>query len=187
MKTIKHLIKALAVVNRFVSESGVFIASLFIGIMTVVVITGVFFRYVLNDSITWVEDVSLILMVTTAFIIAPYAVRNSGNVAIEFFINLFPTTLERYFRLIIYSLVLWIIYRYFFESLVLVDRGWSIRVNTLPFQWAWCYMVIPVVFVALASAVIETMLRDIHGLIAGNNEMDLIVDEANSSPEVTQE
>ena len=88
-------------------------------------------------------------------------------------IKKFPIILQRLTRILIFTAVLWVLYRYFFESLVLVERGWSIRVNTLPIQWAWCYMIIPVVFICLISGVIELILRELHGLLSGNTAMDL--------------
>lgn len=174
MGALEAIINMVSPMNRLVSRAGVFVASCFVAMMTCVVIAGVFFRYVLNDSITWVEDVSLILMVTMAFIVAPHALRTGGNIAIELVVNKLPLYFQRVIRLVIFSAVLWVLYRYFFESLVLVERGWNIRVNTLPIQWAWCYMIIPVVFGALIIGVIELILRQVHGLLSGSEKMDLV-------------
>jgi len=73
--------------SRHRGRTGVLIAASFVAVMTVSVMLGVFFRYVLNDSLTWVEDVSLILMVTTAFLVATYAYRTGANVAIELLVD----------------------------------------------------------------------------------------------------
>jgi len=186
MNQLAALVKPLSLVNRFIATAGVFLASCFIAMMTCVVIAGVFFRYVLNDSITWVEDVSLILMVTMAFIIAPYALRTGGNVAIELIVSKLPTLFQRVIRLIIYSAVLWVLYRYLFESFALVERGWNIRVNTLPIQWAWCYMIIPIVFIALIAGTVELILRELHGIGTGNSDLDLDDRESKDSPTVTE-
>lgn len=174
MTLIRASVRFLSVINHWLANAGVVLASLFIATMTIVVIAGIVFRYVLNNSLTWVEDVSLIMMVTTAFIVAPYALRTGGNVAIEILISALPQRPARVVKFIIYALVFWVLYRYFFESLVLIERGWSIKVNTLPMQWAWCYMILPVVFAALALGVVERLLRELHGIISGECTLDLV-------------
>lgn len=159
--------------NAFVCRCGVVIASVFIAIMTIVVILGVFFRYVLNNSLSWVEDVSLIMMVTVAFLVAAFAYRTGSNVAIEYLIDKFPKKISRVVQLVIHTLVLWILYRYLIESFALIDRGWGIKVNSLPISWAWCYMVIPVCFVAMILVGFELLLRNLLGLFSGTDDMEI--------------
>jgi TRAP-type C4-dicarboxylate transport system permease small subunit len=173
MNALAALARGLGRINSLAGTAGVRAGSAMIAIMTLLVIAGVFFRYVLNNSLTWVEDVSLILMVTTAFLIAPYAYRTGGNVAIEMFVESLPRLATRALRIFINLLVLWLIYRYFFESLKLVERGWGIRVNTVPIPWAIPYLVVPVSFAALALVAVELLARDIFGLVRRSDELDL--------------
>ena len=167
------MLEALGAMNRRCAAAGVWLAAGLVALMTVIVILGVFFRYVLNDSLTWVEDVALIMMVTTAFIVAPFAYRSGSNVAIELFVSPLPAIAVRVLRLVINMLVLWIVYRYFFESLTLVARGWGIRVNTVPIPWAYPYMIVPVAFVAMASVAVELIGRDLWALINRSGAADL--------------
>jgi TRAP-type C4-dicarboxylate transport system permease small subunit len=160
-------------VNAVIGRVGVVVGCVFITVMTAVVIAGVFFRYVLNSSITWVEDVSLIMMVTTAFLVAPYAYRTGANVAITMLVDALPGRVLRGVRIVINVLVLWIIYRYFLESLALVDRGMGIRLNTVPLAWGYPYMAVPVAFVAMALVGIELILRDLWGFLSGSDAADL--------------
>lgn len=169
----RSAIEMLGRLNAGLGRIGVVLASLFIAVMTVVVITGVFFRYVLNSSIAWIEDVSLIMMVTTAFLIAPFAYRTGANVAIEMLVNALPERLLRILRIVINVLVLWIIYRYFFESLALVERGMGIRVNTVPIPWGVPYAIVPVAFFAMALVGLELILRDLWGLAFNSPDADL--------------
>lgn len=173
MQATRAFIEHLGRLNHGIGRAGVLLSAGFIALMTVIVITGVFFRYVLNNSLSWVEDVSLILMVTTAFLVAPYAYRAGGNVAIEILIEMLPERMLRFVRIVINVLVLWIIYRYFFESLALVERGWAIRVNTVPIAWAWPYMAVPVALLAMALAGVELILRDLWALLGGERSLDL--------------
>ena len=134
--------------NRRLGSLNVIVASFLAGLMAIIVTIGVFWRYVLNNSLPWVEDVSLIMMVSMAFIVAPYAYRTGQNVAITMIVDLLPAAAMRCIRIAVNLLVLWIIYRYFLESLELVDRGWGIRVNSVNMAWAYPYLIVPAVFPA---------------------------------------
>ncbi|MEZ5871189.1 MAG: TRAP transporter small permease subunit [Nitratireductor sp.] len=173
MNATAAIFTTLGTINSLIGRVGVFVGSLFIAIMTILVILGVFFRYVLNNSLGWVEDVSLIMMVTTAFLVAPFAYRSGANVAIEFLSGMLQGRMVRIMRIIINLLVLWLIYRYFLESLGLVKRGWGIRVNTVPIPWAIPYMVVPFSFVAMALVGFELIMRDLWGLMSGSDKADL--------------
>ena len=173
MSAALQFLERLGAINAGAGRINVFLASCFIAIMTLIVITGVFFRYALNDSIAWVEDVSLILMVTTAFLVAPFAYRTGANVAIELVIDTLPAIVARGLRIAINLLVLWIIYRYFFESLKLVERGWGIRINTVPLPWAIPYLIVPLAFAQMALVAFELIGRDIWGMANGSTDADL--------------
>ena len=57
--------------------------------IALIVSTSIFFRYVLNDSITWSEEIAKYLMVWMVFVGAPVAMVQSRHIAIEIFPNLF--------------------------------------------------------------------------------------------------
>ncbi|MCY4260512.1 MAG: TRAP transporter small permease subunit [Rhodobacteraceae bacterium] len=166
-------IRILGTFNRVLGTVSVFVASALAGLMAVIVTIGVFWRYVLNNSLPWVEDFALIMMVTMAFIIAPYAYRTGQNVAITILVEALPRILIYPIRIMINILVLWIVYRYFIESLGIVDRGWAIRLNSVDVPWAYPYMIIPVVFVQLGLVAIELIARDTWCLLTGSGEADL--------------
>jgi TRAP-type C4-dicarboxylate transport system permease small subunit len=173
MNALWNIFEGLGAINARIGRVGVFIGACMIALMTTIVICGVFFRYVLNNSITWAEDVSLIMMVTTAFLVAPYAYRSNANVAIEMISGMLQGRAARALRIAINLLVLWLLYRYFAESVGLVRRGWGIRVNTVPIAWAWPYMVVPASFAAMALVGIELILRDMWSIFTGRKDADL--------------
>jgi len=166
-------IRLLGTINRALGIASVFLASCFVGLMTLVVCVGVFWRYVLNNSLPWVEDISLILMVTMAFVVAPFAYRTGQNVAITILVDALPQTLLRGIRIMINLLVLWIVYRYFLESLGLVERGWGIRINSVALPWAYPYFVLPVVLIELAMVALELIARDCWCMVTRSDDAAL--------------
>ena len=67
--------------------------------MTGAVLVGVFFRYVLNDSLNWTEEVAIMSAIWVAFLVAPWAYRNGGHVAIEMIVSALPLLLLRVCRI----------------------------------------------------------------------------------------
>ena len=73
--------------------------------IALIVSTSIFFRYVLNDSITWSEEIAKYLMVWMVFVGAPVAMVQSRHIAIEMFPNLFRPRIRALIFLIINLLI----------------------------------------------------------------------------------
>ena len=133
--------------------------------MTAIVLTQIVFRYVLNDSLIWTEEVSKTMMVWAAFLVAPWAYRYSANVSIEMFTDELPAFLQRLLRLLLNLLVIWIVVVFWRESFGMVDRGFTIRAASLPIQVGWFFVVVPAAFGAMLLVGIELAIRDLMSLL----------------------
>lgn len=58
--------------------------------MTVVVLIGVFTRYVLNDALAWIEELARYTMIWLAWIGGGLALRRGAHIAVEFVIDRIP-------------------------------------------------------------------------------------------------
>jgi TRAP-type C4-dicarboxylate transport system permease small subunit len=77
-----------------------------VGAIALVVVLGVFFRYVLNDSLSWTEETAKFLMVWLVFAGSPIALRHGGHAAIDTLPNLMPPRLKQIVLLLAYTVVL---------------------------------------------------------------------------------
>ena len=73
--------------------------------IALIVSTSIFFRYVLNNSITWSEEIAKYLMVWMGFVGAPVAMVQSRHIAIEMFPNLFRPRIRALIFLIVNLLI----------------------------------------------------------------------------------
>ena len=73
--------------------------------IALIVSASVFFRYVLNDSITWSEEIAKYLMVWMVFVGAPVAMIDSRHIAIEIFPNLLGAKMRAFVFLIVNLLI----------------------------------------------------------------------------------
>ncbi len=58
--------------------------------MTAVVVAGVFFRYVLNDGLPWVEEFARYSMIWLSWLGGGLAIRKGAHIAVDFFVGVLP-------------------------------------------------------------------------------------------------
>lgn len=77
-----------------------------VGAITAVVCAGVFWRYFLNDALSWTEETSKFLMVWLVFTGAPIALREGANASIDALLEALPQRLRQLLFAVIYAIVL---------------------------------------------------------------------------------
>ncbi|TCL08358.1 TRAP-type C4-dicarboxylate transport system permease small subunit [Shimia isoporae] len=77
------ILRPLAWVNTVILRLGRHISVVALALMVVVILTQVFFRYVLNNALAWPDEAARFLMLWMVGLMAPSAMRWSGFVAID--------------------------------------------------------------------------------------------------------
>jgi TRAP-type transport system small permease protein len=70
------------------------LAKIFLLAMVLIISLQVFFRYVLNHSISWSEEIAMLLMVIFGFISIAIGVQKGLHLSISLFYNTFPSPLK---------------------------------------------------------------------------------------------
>ncbi|MGI9508614.1 MAG: TRAP transporter small permease [Geminicoccaceae bacterium] len=148
-------------------------AACLVAIMTVAVLAGVFFRYVLNNSLAWTEDSSILMMIWVAFLIAPFAYRQGGHVGIELLVTSLPKPIFRIIRIVINLLILWLLFRFMQEAIIYVTRGFNMRANTIPVPIAYFRLIVPISLGMMILIGIELIFRDGLSLIDRDRDHDI--------------
>lgn len=81
----------------FLARLCVLLAGISIVVMTAIFAWLVFGRYVLNDTPTWVEQVSLLLVMVIAFLGAAAGVHNHTHLSVVVFRNVVPSSVRTVF------------------------------------------------------------------------------------------
>ena len=79
--------------NKSIINTDNIIASLF-GVIVFLMLTAIFFRYVLNSSLYWSDEIVRYLFVWLTFLGAAVAVRDKAHIRVEFFIEKMPAKLR---------------------------------------------------------------------------------------------
>ena len=159
--TVRHLLASL---NARVSTTGCWLAAALLFAMTFLVLMQIIFRYVLNDSLGWTEELSKSAMVWMTFLVAPYAYRQGLNVSIDLFQEALPTQVRCLMRLLLNLLVLCVLVVLFRESLDFVVRGMSIKSSSMPVQAGMFYTILPVSFAVMVLIAGELILQEVLSL-----------------------
>lgn len=140
------------------------------GAMTIVVLLGVLFRYVVQQPLSWSEEVARYLMIWAASLAVSIGVMKKEHIGITFLIHKFPSSVQKYVAVLVNLCVLWFLW-------VLTKFGYFMAVegrNQLSpilaqygISMVWSLSAIPV---AGALAMIQTILQILIELFSGKKE-----------------
>lgn len=99
------LISALSKINKWQLETLRYGTMLMVVVIAAVVAAGVFFRYVLNDSLSWSEELAKYAMLWLAFLGAPIALKIGGHPSIEILVEFLPPRLAGIVKTLVYAAV----------------------------------------------------------------------------------
>lgn len=91
--------KAMEKILRGAEKGAEWIVLLLLSLMVVNVGVGVFFRYVLQNSISWVEELGRYMMIWSALLGCGLAMSEDRHVGVSMFVEQFPEAAQRVFRL----------------------------------------------------------------------------------------
>jgi TRAP-type C4-dicarboxylate transport system permease small subunit len=113
-------------------------------VMLVIMVVQVFFRYVLNDSIVWAEELSTFMMMWVAFLVAPVLYRERRNVTITLLVEKFPPRMQQLLAMVMEVAILAVIAYFFNESLNVVQRGHLTKVTSVPITFFHVNLIVPI-------------------------------------------
>ena len=182
MHILLKLTKLIELFNDLAGQMGRNIAVGAMGLMVVIILAQVFFRYVLNNALSWPDEAARFLMLWLTGLMGPVAMRRGGMVAINGFRDLLPgifLQLMIFCLLIVSALVLVVAMRLGWDH---VTSGWlfassSLKVplhflgmKTFKIKLAWTYMSLFVGFSLMFIVNIELLMRNILTMLGrGHN------------------
>ncbi len=187
MTALLAICNGLALITGALLALGRWIGAICLGLMVVVILIQVFFRYALNSALPWPEEASRFLMLWSTGLMAPTAFRRGGFVAIDMVIRLLPRAVApalSLFLMAVTILVLWVALgigwsevtglggRFETDSLrVPVSLDLSVWMK-VPKSWMMASLLVGVALLLLVA--VELALRNIYALIRGPDALRVI-------------
>jgi TRAP-type C4-dicarboxylate transport system permease small subunit len=136
---------------------------LMFGVMAIVIIAQVIYRFVLKASLPWSEELARYLMVWVTFLGAGVAVRTKGLIAVEAIVNLLPSAVKKaiYYLVTLLSVGLIVIMIYFgFKMTGFVSNQLS---AAMQISMAWAYSAIPVGAIVMLMNTVAVIIEEKGG------------------------
>ena len=143
------------------------------GAMTVVVVLGVVFRYVLQSPLSWSEEVARYLMIWAASLAISVGIMRREHLGITFLISRIPPSAQKWVAVLVNLAVLWFLWILTKFGYYMALEGQAqlspvlarYRVNMM-----WSLSAIPV---AGALAIIQTVLQIMIDLFSRKEDLDI--------------
>lgn len=113
-------------------------------------------RQLFGFSITWIEELSIVLFVWFAYFGASYAARMAAHNRVTFHLNMMPRRTARLLEAI--GDAFWVIFNAVFiwyaTQFIMLLKPF-VKLQTLGWQMRWVYLVLPIAFVLMTIRIIQ--------------------------------
>jgi len=166
------LLKGLIGFNTIILRLGRQLAWIAIGLMVVIILIQVYFRYVLNSALPWPDEAARFLMLWMTGFIAPSAYRWGGFVSIEMLFRMLPSRMVKIVTLMLLMISLLVLVVGLQFGLKHVDSGWLFSSSSLKWplhligmeairvKLAWMYMSLPVGLAMMTLVNVELIIKN---------------------------
>ena len=180
------LLKGLVGFNTIILRLGRKLAWIAIGLMVIIILIQVFFRYGLNSALPWPDEAARFLMLWMTGFIAPSAYRWGGFVSIDMLLSRLPSKIGNIASLMLLMISLLVLVVGLQFGLKHVESGWLFSSSSLKWplhligmeatrvKLAWMYMSLPVGLALLTLVNVELIIKNFLRL--WNPDLELPMD-----------
>jgi TRAP-type C4-dicarboxylate transport system permease small subunit len=143
------------------------LAALFMGGLLATLFLQVFTRYVLNDPLSWTEEVARYLYVYIVFLGASAAISDRTHVGIDYFAKALPVRAQWAVSVAVNLLILAALALLTYWGWRAAMRQWNLPLVVLDIPYTWVYVVIPITAVLMSLRTVALMRADFVAMRAG--------------------
>jgi TRAP-type C4-dicarboxylate transport system permease small subunit len=135
-----------------------YILILLLIIMTVVMFSQVFMRYVLNNSITWAEEFTRYCFIFSTFFSISYCIKKNSSLRIDMVVRLLPDSISKVIDLVAKVLILVFFIYFTFAAFDVVQKSMNVPV---PQKSPALQMPMYVIYMSVLVGFLLTTIRSI--------------------------
>lgn len=156
--------------SRVISRLTLIPCMVAIGTMTVVVVVGVFFRYVLRNPLGWSEELARYLMVWGALLAVSVAIQTREHVGITIVMERVPVRFARVIAILTKGIIIYFLAVLSYRGYAMAQRGTSQMAMSLGTSMYWPLMAVPVsgvmaIIQLVLQAIVDTHLSSVKALM----------------------
>ncbi len=128
--------------------------------IAVVIAASVFWRYALNDALSWSEELAKYLMIWMVFVGAPIALRQGAHVAIELLPQALPERAKQLLFALVFLIVAALMVMFVYRGLTFAWNGRTqIMITVGGYSMFWLFVSIPLGSLIMLFVAAELSLR----------------------------
>lgn len=132
------------------------------GLVVFLTFGNVFFRYVLNNSIVWSEELGKYLFIWIIFLGAPLGIEKGVHISVDFFVRLFPQKVQKVV-VIAHNLLIGLFFLVILvPSLSVVRIGMGNSSLSLGIPMGFIYLAFPVGWALIVLSLIRMTIRELQ-------------------------
>ncbi len=163
----------LAEVNSSLLVLCKYLVIVLMALITVIMSCSVFWRYVLNDAISWSEEATKYLMVWLTFLGAPIALRHGGHINIDILLEAVPPRFKQFLLLVINLIIVATMTIMVWKGYGLAEMGARQVASSFSISMVWMQSAIPVGSALILLVALEHALRALHGIANPDEGLNL--------------
>jgi len=149
--------------STYINKALSLICQLLFLLILIIVIVGVFYRYVLRSPLGWTTEVSRYLLVWGGLLAISIVLYEKNHIAINFILNSLPEKLRLVLNIVFRVLIAYFFYILIYYGIQMSERALTQSIPTLNISVFWVFVAIPVTsFISLVQLIL-TSLSDIPG------------------------
>lgn len=190
MRLLHGLLWPIERLNGGILAAGRVVATVTLGIMVIIILAQVFWRYVLGAPLNWTEEAARFGMLWMTGLMAPVAYRHGGFVSIDMLERALPRVASSLLTLAILLATLgllvvmvWVGWDRHVDSMTGNGRSASLRIplsliggEDIRFRNWWMFLSLWVGVVLLTSVTVELILRQLITLFGGRDGLQRLVE-----------
>jgi TRAP-type C4-dicarboxylate transport system permease small subunit len=148
-------------ISNFIKYLSMFLAGVFLVINISDILISIFFRYFLNDSLVWTEEVARFTLIYSVMFGSVGALSFGDHVKITIVIDYLPDKLGTFFKYLVHILIIVIIGYMTYLGITYVDNAWRFQTLALQIPKAIPLMSIPI---GMGLFLIQYILIEVLGI-----------------------
>src|SRR5699024_1637223 len=121
----------------------------------------VFSRQVLDDPITWSEQLARFLFVYVAYLAVSSEIKNDGHVRIDYFFNKLPRAIRTVLHYMFQIMIAGVLVLMIFIGYEMAMRKMPVEIVSLNISYVYMYMALPILAVLMLYRLIERNIKEI--------------------------
>lgn len=140
----KTIFEKANVVGNYLSKITIFMVILLAAVMVLTVLIGVFFRYVLHNSLSWTEELARYLMIWAALLSISIGIKDKEHVGIQLIIRKLPIKYARILNFLVNIIILIFLSVLSYKGMYIANKAIPQLSTGLGISMFWALLSIPV-------------------------------------------